>query len=322
MTRRSGSIGTDEAVLIAGHGSRRERSNEQVRDVAATLEERIEPCVETGYIELAEPLLPEAIDELAREVDELTVVPLALFAAGHVKNDIPLVIQQARATHDDLVVHGGAPVGVAPRIVDLLDDRVSDVEAELGIDRDVDDLAVVFCARGSNDPDANGDAYKLGRLLYEGRSFSRVETTFIGITEPLLDETLEEVALDSQDAVIVVPYMLGDGVLTQRIRDWTAEFAEDRSEIAVGTTDVIGTDSRLIDVLEDRWREARSGSVQMSCATCKYKVALAGYEDEVGGEAALEHALAHQREHAHELDHGHENGDHGHDHGHDHEHGH
>ena len=301
---------TDEATLLVGHGSTREQSNEQVETVASLLDDRIEPPVETGFIELTEPLLPEALEELASRVDELTVVPLALFAAGHVKNDVPLAIQQARRDHEGVEINGGAPIGVSPTMVELMDDRIADAEAELGIDRKDDDVAVVFCARGSSDPDANADAYKLGRLLYEGRAFSRVETTFIGITEPLLDETLSDIALHEPDAVVVVPYMLGDGVLTRRIADWTAEFAEGRDLVA-GTTDVIGTDSRLIDVLETRWKEAREEEVTMSCDTCKYKVSLEGYEEEVGGEKALEEAIAHQHAHAH----GGEDHDHDHDHG-------
>jgi sirohydrochlorin ferrochelatase/(2Fe-2S) ferredoxin len=288
----------DEGVLLAGHGSRRERSNEQVRDLAAALESRLDVPVDAGFLELAEPSIGDAIDGLASAIEQLTVVHLSLFAASHVKNDVPLSVSRARSRHPELTIHNGAHLGVHPAILDLLDDRAADVEADLGVDRTEDDVAVVLCARGSSDPDANADVHKLARLLYEGRAFQRVEAAFIGVTEPLLDERLHEVAKERPDAVVVLPYMLGDGVLTERIREGTAEFDAEYPYVDAGAGDPLGTDRRLLDVLADRWQEARTGSVEMSCDTCKYKVELDGYEQDRGGARAMLRALTHQETHA------------------------
>ena len=287
----------DEAVLLVGHGSRREKSNQQVRTLAAGMEKRLGVPVDVGFLELAEPSIPDAIAGLAAAVSRVSVVQLSLFAASHVKNDVPVAIQQARANHD-LTIHNGSHLGVHPAIVDLLDDRAVTVESDLDIKRGIDDVAVVICARGSSDPDANSDVHKLSRLLYEGRSFSRVETAFIGVTEPRLGETLHAAAKHRPDAVVVLPYMLGDGVLTQRIRDRTAAFDDEYPYVAAAAGDPIGTDSRLLDVLSDRWQEARTESVQMSCDMCKYKVELDGYEEDVGGARAMLRALTHQESHA------------------------
>jgi sirohydrochlorin cobaltochelatase len=288
----------DEAVLLVGHGSRRKKSNEQVRTLAAGMEQRLGVPVDAGFLELAEPSISDAIAGLAPTVSRVSVVQLSLFAASHVKNDVPVTIQQARAEYPDLTIHNGSHLGVHPAIIDLLDDRTAAVESELDTDRATDDIVVVLCTRGSSDPDANSDAHKLSRLLYEGRSFSRVETSFIGVTEPRLDETLHTVAKHRPDAVVVLPYMLGDGVLTQRIRDWTAEFDDEYPYVAAAAGDPLGTDSRLLDVLGDRWQEARTESVEMSCDTCKYKVELDGYEEDVGGARAMLRALTHQESHA------------------------
>jgi sirohydrochlorin cobaltochelatase len=288
----------DEAILLVGHGSRRERSNEQVRELAVALEERLGIPVDAGFLELAAPAIPEAIAGLAGAVSEVTVVHLSLFAASHVKNDVPLAVERARGDHPGLTINNGAHLGVHPAIVDLLDDRAATVEAELGVDRTEDDVAVVLCARGSSDPDANADVHKLARLFYEGRAFSGVEASFIGVTEPLLDETLHATAKQRPDAVVVLPYMLGDGVLTGRIRDGAREFDDAYPYVEAAAGDPLGTDSRLLDVLADRWQEARTDSVRMSCDTCKYKVELDGYEEDVGGARAMLRALTHQETHA------------------------
>ena len=287
----------DEAVLLVGHGSRREKSNEQVRELAAMLEARLEIPVDAAFLELAEPAIPEAIEGLASTVGSITVVQLSLFAASHVKNDVPLAVQRARSTHET-EINNGAHLGIHPAIVDLLEDRAAAVEDDLGVDRETDDVAVVVCGRGSSDPDANADLHKLARLLYEGRAFSTVEAAAIGITEPTLDDALPTLAKRRPDAIVVLPYMLGDGVLTGRIREWTAEFDAEYPYVEAVAGDPLGTDSRLLDVLGDRWQEARTGSVEMSCDTCKYKVDLTGYEEDTGGARAMLRALTHQETHA------------------------
>jgi sirohydrochlorin ferrochelatase/(2Fe-2S) ferredoxin len=297
-TREAPDALDDEAVLLVGHGSRREKSNEQVRTLAADLEHRLGIPVDAGFLELAEPSIGDAVAGLAPAVSRLTVVQLSLFAASHVKNDVPLAVRQARADHPELTVHSGAHLGVHPAIVDLLDDRAATVEAELGVDRGEDEIAVVLCARGSSDPDANGDAHKLARLLYEGRGFDRVETCFVGVTDPRLDEALHTVAKDRPDAVVVLPYMLGDGVLTGRVRDGADEFDAEYPYVDAAAGDPLGTDARLLDVLGDRWQAARTDSVEMSCDTCKYKVELDGYEEDVGGARAMLRALTHRESHA------------------------
>ncbi|MEZ3117445.1 CbiX/SirB N-terminal domain-containing protein [Halobaculum sp. MBLA0147] len=287
----------DEAVLLVGHGSRREKSNEQVRRLAANLESRLGIPVDAGFLELAEPSIRDAIDGLAGSVSTVSVVHLSLFAASHVKNDVPAALARVREEHPELSVANGAHLGVHPALVDLLDDRAASVEAELGVDREDDDVTVVLCARGSSDPDANADVHKLARLLYEGRAFDRVDATFVGVTEPTLDETLHDVARHRPDGVVVLPYMLGDGVLTGRIHDGAAEFDADYPYVDAASGDPLGTDDRLLDVLGDRWQEARTDSVEMSCDTCKYKVELDGYEEDVGGARAMLRALTHQAAH-------------------------
>ncbi|WP_330631835.1 CbiX/SirB N-terminal domain-containing protein [Halocatena halophila] len=294
MTRTA----SDEAIVLVGHGSRRERSNEQVRALAAEFEAQVRVPVDVAFLELASPSIGDAIDGLAPSVSTVTVLPLSLFGASHVKADLPLAVNQARDRHPELQLEMGGPIGVHPAVVTILDERVRATERKLGVDRDTDHLAVILCARGSSDPDANGDATKVARLLYEGRPFERVKTAFIGITEPTLTEGLHTIAKHRPDAVVVVPYMLGDGVLTQRIRDRATSFDGEYPSLSVGSAEPIGTDERLFDVLADRREQARANAVDLSCDTCKYKVDLDGFTGELGGAQATFRAVAHQIEHA------------------------
>ncbi|XGI83112.1 CbiX/SirB N-terminal domain-containing protein [Halorutilales archaeon Cl-col2-1] len=286
-----------DCVVLVGHGSRREESNQQVRRMASMLQDSLGIEVKTGFIELAEPSIEDAADEAADEYDSVTVIPFSLFGASHVKNDVSLEVNQARSRNPETEFYYGRHLGVHPSMAEIVDDRVAAVEDETGIDRDDDDLTVVLCARGSSDPDANADAHKLSRLVYEGREYD-VETSFIGITQPLLDETLHTVSKSRPDAVVVVPYMLGDGVLTQRIHDTAEEFDSRYPYMDVESGGHIGTDDKVIEALIDRWEEARGESVEMSCDTCKYKVELEGFEDDLGGARARMRALSNKVEHS------------------------
>jgi sirohydrochlorin ferrochelatase/(2Fe-2S) ferredoxin len=290
-----------EAVVLAGHGSRREKSNDQVRELAADLEGRLGLPVDAGFLELAAPSIEEAIGSLAPTVSDVTLLPLSLFAASHVKADIPLIVQQARGEYD-VSLHNGKHLGVHPELVELLDDRAVAVEQRLGVDREDDDVMVVLCARGSSDPDSNADVHKLARLLYEGREFVDVEAAFIGVTEPLLEDQLHTVAKRRPDAVVVLPYMLGDGVLTQRVHDRTEAFDGNYPYVDADSGAPLGTDERLLEVLADRFEAARAGDVSMSCDTCKYKVEMDGFEEDSGGARAMLRAMTHQAAHADRSD--------------------
>jgi sirohydrochlorin cobaltochelatase len=90
-----------------------------------------------------------------------------------------------------------------------------------------DDLkrtAVVVVGRGASDPDANGDFCKLVRLFGEGRGFRWVVPTFIGITRPLFEETIELISRARPERILVVPYLLSGGRLVARLEEQIREF--------------------------------------------------------------------------------------------------
>src|SRR5579884_4108215 len=86
------------AFVVLGHGSREAAANEELERFVDAWRAHRGPCarVAHAYVELARPSLDDALDAAARGADEVVVVPLLLFAAGHVKNDVPLALSRAR----------------------------------------------------------------------------------------------------------------------------------------------------------------------------------------------------------------------------------
>jgi sirohydrochlorin ferrochelatase len=94
------------ALLLIAHGSRREESNQEVRDLGQRLMqvagERFESVV-TAFLELAEPDIPGGVNRcVATGATQVVAVPYFLAAGRHVITDIPEQLDKARRQHPGL----------------------------------------------------------------------------------------------------------------------------------------------------------------------------------------------------------------------------
>lgn len=113
---------TESAIVLFAHGSREPewvRPFERMRDrVAAALGE---DAVRLAYLEHAQPPLDQAIAALyAGGARRVTVVPLFLAAGGHLKRDLPRMLEDITARHSGLSVHATPPLGELEVIVDAI----------------------------------------------------------------------------------------------------------------------------------------------------------------------------------------------------------
>jgi len=268
------------ALLIAGHGSRHQAGIaeffalvDRVRALAPDLP------VGCGFIELAPPPVSvAAADLVAAGACDIVVVPLMLLAAGHTKNDIPALIARARLEHPGVRFRYARDLGVNPDLLAILDERLDAVV----VAEERSDTAVLLVGRGSSDPDANADVFKVARLLHEGRPFQMVETCFIGITDPRLPEGLERCRRLGARRIVALPYFLFTGILEERIHAQCASFAQVHPEVEVRVAGYLGPEDRIARLVLARYREAIDGDPRMNCDTCIHRVALPGFEHEVG----------------------------------------
>mgnify|MGYP002737468793 CR=1 FL=1 len=96
-------------LLIIAHGSRRQASNDEVRQLAARVDHQRDgafDAVEVAFLELAEPEIPEGLARcVERGAREIVVFPYILAAGTHVVGDIPEAIDAFRAAHPGIPVH-------------------------------------------------------------------------------------------------------------------------------------------------------------------------------------------------------------------------
>ena len=86
-------------LMICGHGSRDKAACQEFSHLSKVLAERFPKyVVEMGYLEFAQPVISQGLDKLKQAgVTQILALPGMLFAAGHVKNDLPWEINSFAA---------------------------------------------------------------------------------------------------------------------------------------------------------------------------------------------------------------------------------
>jgi sirohydrochlorin cobaltochelatase len=297
-------------LLMVGHGTRDDDGRDcflEFAEIYQSLDTSrpVIPC----FLELTAPTIQEGIEHaIASGYTEFSVLPILLFAARHNKFDITNELDRARQQYPQLKFHYGRHFGITPGILELWRSRMSELDKP-EISRE--ETVLLFVGRGSSDPDANGDVYKMARMLWEGSGYLTVETCFIGITHPRLEEGFRRARLYQPKRIIVLPYFMFTGALVKKIFHITALQQELYPEIEMVCLPEMGIQPQLIELLREREIETQLGQVQMNCEMCKFRLA-----------ALKNGGNSHDHSHDHSQDHGHDHHDHSHDHGHHHHHGH
>jgi cobalt/nickel transport system ATP-binding protein len=268
------------ALLLVGHGSRSAAGVDEYWRFAQVLrDEAPDLRVGCGFIELAEPDLDTAIDELVeRGATSVGAVPLVLLGAGHMKNDGPAALDRGRRRHPHVTFSYGRSLDIHPDVLAVADERIRQT---IGAE-DPAEWAVVLVSRGSSDPDANADLHKVARLLWDSRGTAMVEPAFVSLAPPSVPEAMDRCRRLGAKRIAVVPYFLFTGVLVDRIGEQASAWAAGHPDFEVRVGPHLGADPRIARLVVDRHREAITGAARMNCDCCVYRTALPGYEARVG----------------------------------------
>lgn len=270
--------GAPATLVVLGHGS---RCAEGVAEFWELLDKvkALLPGVECagGFIELAQPTLAEALDgAAARGATEVVGVPLVLLGAGHLKQDGADAVAGANGRWN------GSPsfryareLGVHPSVVSLAAERGREALSGAGSDGPA---AVVLVGRGSTDPDANSDLFKVARLIEDPYGCPPTEAAFVSLSPPSVPEALERCRRLGARRIAVVPYFLFDGVLVRRISAQVAEWAARSPGVQVAVAAHLGAADAVAGLVAERYWQAVAGDVRMSCDMCSYRVRLPGYD--------------------------------------------
>ena len=300
-------------VMVCGHGSRDVDAVEEFERLVRGLTRRLpEYPLERGFLEFARPILREGLDRLrARAVDHVLAVPGMLFAAGHVKNDVPSVLNAYAAEHG-IRIEFGRDLGIEPKLLAAARARIEAALAtrDPGLPRAETLLAVV--GRGTSDPDANGNVAKVARMLWEGMGFGWAEVGYSGVAHPRVDALLERAARLGFRRIVVFPYFLFTGVLVRRIYAQTDEVAARHPGIEFIKAGYLSDHPLVLETFVERIEGIAAGDINMNCLLCRYRERIIGHEAAVGApqqghhhhvEGIGTHASQHRHDHGHHHHH-------------------
>ncbi|GHP07538.1 hypothetical protein PPROV_000628000 [Pycnococcus provasolii] len=119
--------GCEPAVVIVDHGSRVASANESLADVVQLYKERTGTnVVEMAHMELAEPTIDDAVARCVEQgATTVVVFPYFLSRGRHVREDIPRLVEQARSNHPNVNVILAEPLGLEPRLADVIASRIN-----------------------------------------------------------------------------------------------------------------------------------------------------------------------------------------------------
>ena len=285
---------TTDGLLLVGHGSRSEDGAAEMRAMAALVGAALPGvAVDVGFLEMSEPAAGSVLDGLASAgCHRVVVLPLVLLGAGHAKSDVPALVLEGRARHPGLHVHFGSPLGISRELVEVLGGAIAGAGGS--------GLPLLLVARGTSDPDANGDAHKVTRLLGEWTGAPFVHTAFTGVTGPRVAEGLEVFARLGYDRMAVAFWFLCTGVLVERARADIAAFSA-ATGVDVVDAGYLGPDPRLVPAIIERYGEAVRGVPAVNCDLCAYRAPWPGREGRLGQPIGVGHShlAAEHREHPH-----------------------
>ena len=309
-----------QGVMICGHGSRDVGAVTQFNNLVATIRDRLpEMPVESGFLEFAHPVIRNGLDKLRDQgVDHVLAVPGMLFAAGHVKNDVPSVLNEYAHEHG-MKVEFGRDLGIDPKLLQASKIRINEAISAASNEVAPEDTLLAVIGRGTSDSDANGNVCKLARMLWEGTGVGWAEVGYSGVAHPRVDAVLERATRLGFKRIVVFPYFLFTGILIRRIYDQTDEVAARHPEIEFIKAGYLNDQPLVVDTFIERIRGILEDDVDMNCLLCKYREQIIGHETAVG---------APQEGHHHHVEgigtdghhHHHHHGHHGHGHHHHGEH--
>jgi sirohydrochlorin ferrochelatase len=112
-------------VLVISHGSREASANADFKKLVSLYRRKHSDWVIThAFLELAEPSIPQALKSFVGKTKEISVLPLFLFQARHVKEHIPEILRIFQKENPGIKIRLGKPLGPEPKLLAILDQRL------------------------------------------------------------------------------------------------------------------------------------------------------------------------------------------------------
>ena len=110
------------ALILFAHGARDPEWANPMRRVQAAIRQRAsEMPVELAFLEFLAPSLPEAVATVvAKDCDKIVVMPMFIARGGHLKNDLPGIVEMLRSTYPEVEFSLGGAIGEDETVIQAM----------------------------------------------------------------------------------------------------------------------------------------------------------------------------------------------------------
>lgn len=209
------------ALICLAHGSRDSRSSKTVTALIKEVKaQRRDLKIERAFLEFSRPNFQDVVDRVvAAGHDEIVVVPLLLNEGFHSEVDIPSELEKAMARHTGLQIRATNVLGLEPRFLEVLDERMRAALKEARV-RELD--ALVLAAAGSSDPLANQAVARLARVWGTHHKLP-VTAAYATKAPPATGEAVRAFRAEGRRHIAVASLFLAPGALDDRARELALE---------------------------------------------------------------------------------------------------
>ncbi len=113
-----------KALVIIAHGSRRQSSNDEVKEIAVQLNNSHDvdyDMIKACFLEIAAPQLSNTVaDCVAEGATSVVILPYFLNSGTHVVRDIPAIISQIKGKYPALSVSVTDHIGNSPFMLSMI----------------------------------------------------------------------------------------------------------------------------------------------------------------------------------------------------------
>lgn len=231
----------DTAVLLLSHGSTLPYAEEVFKDICAKFKENTEFDAEVGYMKVAKPNLPQAINILKERnpnLKRIIATPVFLAAGIHTNIDIPIILGLEPKETDPRQPDGNypeghylygleevdfdgdidllGPIGPDPKLLDIINKKISSALEESELDDDDAKTGVLLVVHGSR---LNYSKEFITDLFgqFEAQCDYPCDFGFMELVEPNIPTSINKLVSENEvDRLIVVPVFIAPGAHTTR----------------------------------------------------------------------------------------------------------
>jgi sirohydrochlorin cobaltochelatase len=239
------------AVLLIGHGSRDLAANHEFESFVK-LYALIHPKwnIKHAYVSFGNPKFKEIVKIFSLKHNKLLIIPVFLFPAYHVKQDILKVLRQLKKEVPEFEFEITLPIGIMSGWMPIIIRNIQEAPYDI-FKKNRSQILFVGISGRVNDLKSKAYFETLCQQITDHFHLEKYQACFFDKTKPLFPDQLGKNIFLNIKNVLIMPYLLWDGKLFQQIQSEIQGFIKEQPHITVYTLPCLSKYSGLFQMMDN-----------------------------------------------------------------------